>query len=54
MKTDAAYYSELAIGAEYLAAKARCAAERAEHLRMARLYRRRAADAVPQASVTIH
>ncbi len=54
MKTDATYYSELAIGAEYLAAKTSCAIERAEHLRMARLYRLRAEDAAPQRRVTVH
>lgn len=54
MKNDATYYSQLAIGAEYLAAKARCAVERAEHLRMARLYRLRAEDAAPLLSATIH
>jgi hypothetical protein len=54
VKTDAVYYSELAIGAEYLASKASCATERAEHLRMSRLYRLRAEDAAPQASATIH
>lgn len=54
MKSDAVYYSELALGAEYLAANARCASERAEHLRMARLYRLRAEDAAPPARATIH
>ena len=54
MKTEAAYYSELAIGAEYLAAKSRSVAERAEHLRMARLYRLRAEGAAPQPGVTVH
>ena len=54
MKTDAVYYSELAVGAEYLASKSRCATERAEHLRMARLYRLRAEDAAPQPRVTVH
>ena len=54
MKTDAVYYSELAIGAEYLAARSRSAAERAEHLRMARIYRLRAEDAAPQPGVTLH
>jgi hypothetical protein len=54
VKAAAAYYSELAIGAEYLASKSRCATERAEHLRMARLYRLRAEDSTPPANTTIH
>ena len=54
MKTDSVYYSELAIGAEYLADKALSASERAEHLRMANLYRRRAADAATPPRPTLH
>jgi len=54
VKSDAVYYSELAVGAEYLASKASCASERAEHLRMARIYRLRAEDAAPQTAATIH
>jgi hypothetical protein len=54
VRDDAIYYSQLAIGAEYLAGKSLSAAERAEHLRMARLYRLRAEDAAPQPSATIH
>ena len=54
VKSDSAYYSELAIGAEYLADKALSASERAEHLRMAKLYRRRAADAATGPRPTLH
>ena len=54
MKDDATYYSELAIGAEYLARNSVCAAERAEHLRMARLYRLRAGDAAPLPRPSLH
>ena len=54
MKTDSVYYSELAIGAEYLAEKSFSASERAEHLRMAKLYRRRAADAATEPRPTFH
>jgi hypothetical protein len=54
MKNDPTYYSELAMGAEYLAARASCATERAEHLRMARLYRLRAEDAAPATRPTLH
>ncbi len=54
VKSDSAYYSELAIGAEYLAEKSASAAERAEHLRMARLYRLRARDAAPSPRPTLH
>ncbi len=54
MIDDAIYYSQLAIGAEFLARKSATASERAEHLRMADLYRRRAHDAAPAGSRTIH
>ena len=54
MKADAAYYSELAIGAEFLAERSLTASERAEHLRMAKLYRLRAQDAAPAPRPTIH
>ena len=54
MKSAALYYAELAIGAEYLAGKSASASERAEHLRMARLYRLRAEDVAPRASATVH
>ncbi len=54
MKADANYYSQLAIGAEFLAERSASASERAEHLRMARLYRLRAQDAVPAGRPTIH
>ena len=54
MKSDALYYAELAIGAEYLAGKSASASERAEHLRMARLYRLRAQDAAPSPRPTLH
>lgn len=54
MNDDATYYSQLAIGAEYLAAQSVSSVERAEHLRMARLYRLRAEDAAPAPRPTIH
>ena len=54
MKADATYYSQLAIGAEYLAKKSASAAERAEHLQMARVYRLRAEDAAPAPRPTLH
>lgn len=54
MKGDATYYSQLAMGAEYLAEKSASATERAEHLRMARVYRRRAEDAAPVPRPTLH
>jgi len=42
---DATYYDELEMGAEFLAEKASDPAERAAHLSMASVYRRRARDA---------
>jgi hypothetical protein len=42
---DATYYAQLEAGAIYLAEKAANPAERAEHLKMAALYRGRFAEA---------
>ena len=57
-RPDAAYYTRLEAGAVYLAEKAVDPAERAEHLKMAGLYRRRARDAVgaeaTAAGATVH
>jgi hypothetical protein len=44
-RDDEAYYGELEAGAEYLAANSLDAGERAAHLTMARVYRRRGRDA---------
>jgi hypothetical protein len=54
VKADATYYSQLALGAEFLAERSLTANERAEHLRMARLYRLRAEDAAPAPRPTLH
>ena len=56
-RPDAIYYRQLEAGAEYLAKKATDPAERAEHLKMAARYRRRAeeaADPAARAAATIH
>lgn len=45
MSDDASYYAELVLGAEYAADQAVDAAERTEHLRMARVYGVRAEEA---------
>jgi hypothetical protein len=44
-RPDAVYYAELEAGAVYLAGKTHDPAERAEHLKMAVIYRRRARGA---------
>nr|WP_295372779.1 hypothetical protein [uncultured Sphingosinicella sp.] len=54
MKADATYYSQLALGAEFLAERSLTATERAEHLRMAKLYRLRAEDERPTPRPTLH
>jgi|GEM_PF-6839182 len=54
MSDDEAYYSELELGAAYAADKAGNAADRAKHLRMARLYGRRAQEAAGMPKRTLH
>jgi hypothetical protein len=46
--SDASYYAQLRAGAIYLAETTDDADERAEHLKMAEFYRRRALDAMPR------
>ena len=53
-RSDASYYAALEQGAEYLAELATDPAERATHLKIARLYRARALDAAPSAKGTVH
>jgi hypothetical protein len=56
-RPDAIYYRQLAAGAEYLADKAADPGERAEHLKMAARYRRRAEDSAGpagRAAATVH
>ncbi len=56
-RPDAIYYRQLAAGAEYLAQKAADPGERAEHLKMAARYRRRAEDSSGPAgrvAATVH
>ena len=53
-RSDASYYAALEQGAEYLAELATDPAERATHLKIARLYRARAIDAAPAATGSVH
>ena len=54
-RADAAYYAELEAGAVYLAANASDPADRAEHLKMAGIYGKRArAAAAPAAHGSVH
>jgi hypothetical protein len=56
-RPDPIYYRQLAAGAEYLAEKAADPRERAEHLKMAARYRRRAEDSAGpagRAAATVH
>lgn len=53
MNEEVRYYLRLVLGAEFLAEKSATSVERAEHLRMADVYRRRAGEATVPAR-TIH
>jgi hypothetical protein len=56
-RPDAIYYAELEAGAMFLAGQATDPVERAEHLKMAARYRRRAEDAAgpaARAAATVH
>jgi hypothetical protein len=53
MNEEVRYYLRLVIGAEFLAERSANGPERAEHLKMAEVYRRRAGEATVPAR-TIH
>jgi hypothetical protein len=54
MNNDSTYYAELELGAVYAAEKASDEADRAKHLRMARIYGGRAREAAGLPVRTYH
>jgi hypothetical protein len=54
MKDDPTYYAELELGAVYAADRASDEADRAKHLRMARIYGDRAREAAGLPERTYH